>query len=39
MLVSRDRNAGQDRGKKQETDLLKMYHSSNIWERHKQIKI
>jgi hypothetical protein len=33
MLVSRDQNAGQNRGKKLETDHLKMCHSSSIWER------
>jgi hypothetical protein len=32
MLVSHDQNAGQNQDIKEETDHLKMYHSSSIWE-------
>jgi hypothetical protein len=33
MLPSHNQNARQNHDKKQLTDLLKMWHSSNIWER------
>jgi hypothetical protein len=33
MLLSRHQNAGQIYGIKEITDILKMWHSSDIWER------
>jgi hypothetical protein len=33
MLFSRNRNVGQNRGKKKQADRLKLCHSSNIWGR------